>query len=69
MKLKRETKIMDHEGRLRKLSNLLKWSNTLIIGVSENGEREKGVERFSEQIIAENVPNLGKHADIKIQEA
>ena len=32
-------------------------------------EREKGIEGLCQQIIAENVHNLGKDTDIKIQEA
>ena len=66
---KRETKVRDHKGRLRKLSNLLKHNNICIIGVPEDEEKEKGKEGLFEQIIAENFPNLGKDTDIKIQEA
>ena len=40
----------------------IKGTNIYIIGVSE--EREEGAE-----IIAENVPNQGKEADIQVQEA
>ena len=32
-------------------------------------EREEGAENLSEEIIAENFPNLGKEADIQVQEA
>ena len=35
----------------------------------EEEEREIGVEGLCEQIIVENIPNLGKDTDIKIQEA
>ena len=66
---KRETKVMDHKGRLRELRNVLKCSNIHIIRVPEDVEREKGEEHLFEQITAESFPNLGKDTDIKIQEA
>ena len=65
---KRETKAKDHEIIIRELSDSLQ-RNVRIIGVPEDEEREKKVENLCEQIIAENFPNLGKDADIKIQEA
>lgn len=60
---------MDHECRLRKLSNSIKCSNIRIMGVPEDGEREKGAEGLFEQIIAEDFPNLRKDTDIQIQDA
>jgi len=36
---KRETKVMDHKGRLRELSNLLKQNNIHIIGVQDDGKK------------------------------
>ena len=44
---------MDHEGRLRELSNLLKFNNIHIIGVPEDEERDKEEEGLFKQIIAE----------------
>lgn len=41
---KRERKVVDHKGRLRELSNLLKCNNIPIIGVPEDKEREKEAE-------------------------
>ena len=67
-KRKRETEAKEHNLRIREISDSLK-RNIRIIGVSEDGEREKGVEALCEEIIAENFPNLGKDTDIKIQEA
>ena len=58
---------MDHEGRLRELSNSLKHNNIRIIGVPEE-QKEKGAEGLFEQITAENFPNLGKDIDLEIQE-
>ena len=46
-------------NRLRELSDSVKC-NILIIGVSEEEEREKGAENLFEEIIAENLFNLGK---------
>ena len=58
----------EHDLRIREISDSLK-RNIRIIGVPEDEKREKGVEGLCEQIMAENFPNLGKDADIKIQEA
>ena len=49
---KREPKVMDHEGRLRELNNLLKHSNICIKRVPENEERVKGEKGLFKQIIA-----------------
>ena len=65
-KKKRETKLMNNEGRLRETSDLLKWSNTCIIGVPEEEDKVKGPKVLFEQIITENFPSLGKETDIKI---
>ena len=65
---KRETKAKEHDLRIREISDSLK-TNIRIIGVPEDEEREKGVERLCEQIIVETFPNLGKDTDIKIQKA
>ena len=61
------TKIIDHEGRLRELSDLLKSNSIHIIGVPEDDERERGAEGLFKKIRAENFPNLGKDTDINIQ--
>ena len=52
---------MDHEGRLRELSNLLKHNNICITGIPEDQERDKGSEGLFEQIIAENVSSGEGH--------
>ena len=39
------------------------------MGVSEGAEAEKGAERISEEIMAENFPNLVKYMTISLQEA
>ena len=59
---KKIKKIQEYEGRIRELSDAIKWNN-----ICE--EREKGAGGVLEQIIAENFPDLGKETDIEIQEA
>ena len=59
---KRDKKILDHEGRIRELSDSMKRNNIHVIGVEE--EREKGAEGVLEQTIAEKFTNLWKEADI-----
>ena len=66
---KRKTKAKGHNTRLGELSDLLKRNNIQIIGVPEDEEKDKGAEGLCEQIVTENLPNLGKDTDIKIQEA
>ena len=65
---KREIKAKEHNLRIREISDSLK-RNIRLIGVPEDEEKEKGVEGLCEQIIVENIPNLGKDTDSKIQEA
>ena len=42
--------------------------NLHLIGVPEGTERDRGPESVFEQIIAENLPNLGRETGIQIQE-
>ena len=63
-----DKKIHEYEGRIREQSDAIKENNICIIGISEE-EREKGAEGVLEQIIAENVPGMGKETGIEIQEA
>ena len=64
---KREIKAKQHDLRIREISDSLKRNN--IRTVPEEKEREIGIEGLCEQIIVENLLNLGKDTDIKIQEA
>lgn len=66
---KRGRKVFDHKCRFRKLSDSIKHNYIHIIGVLQQEEREKEAEDIFEQIIDGNFPNLGKEADIQIQEA
>ena len=62
-------RIQEYEGKIRELSDAIKWNNIHIIGIPEEQEREKGAEGVLEEIIAENFPDLGKEKGIEIQEA
>ena len=39
-KRKRQKKILGHEGRIRELSDSMKWNSICIIGVPEEEERK-----------------------------
>ena len=59
-----------HKGRMWEISDTIKQSNTTVIGIQEDEERER--ERADdrlEQVTAENSPNLGKETGIQAQEA
>ena len=56
------------ENSLRDLWDI-KRTNTCIIGVPEREETEKRPEKISEEIIAENFPNMGKDISNQVQEA
>ena len=45
------------------------WTNICIIGILEGEDREKGTESLFKEIIAENIPGIGKETDIQGQEA
>ena len=62
-------KLLDQECRHRELSNFIKHNNICIIEVPEAEKKQKGAVGLFEEIIAENIPNLGEETDIKIQEA
>ena len=63
MKLTKVERIIEHENRLMELSDFIKHNNIHIIGVPKE-ERESGAENIFEELIAENLPNLGKERDI-----
>ena len=56
-----------HERNIREWWDNIKQLNIHITGISEREEKENGIENTSEEIIAENLPNL-KETDIKMQE-
>ena len=61
--------MMDHESRLREVSDSIKYNNIHTTGLPKEEEREKGEEVLFEEIIANKFPNLGKETDIHIKEA
>ena len=62
---------MDREHRLREFSYSIKSNKINILGISvkKKKEREKRAESLFEEIIAENIPNMGKERDRETQEA
>jgi len=65
---KRDKQLLDHEGRIREISDTIKQNNIRITGIPEEEERERGAKGILGQIIVENFPNLGKKTGNKIQE-
>ena len=65
----KEKTMKRNEDSLRDLWNNIKCTNIHIIGVSDGEEREKGPEKIFEEIIVENVPNMGKEIATQVQEA
>ena len=66
---KREKRLKINEESLRELWDNVKHTNIRFIGVPEGEEREKETEKIFQEIIAKNVPNMGKEAPTQIQEA
>ena len=56
----RDKRISRNERILRELCDQSKWNNIHIIGVPEEGEREKGIESVFKEVIAGNFPSLRK---------
>ena len=57
------------EDSLRDLWNNIKPTNIQIIGVPEEEEKKKGYEKFFEEVIVENFPNMEKKIVNQVQEA
>ena len=69
-KIKYKEKIMKRiEDSLRDLWDNIKYTNILIIEVTEEEEKEKGSEKIFEKIIVEKFPNMGKEIVNQVQEA
>ena len=66
---KRDKQILDHEERIREISDTIRRHNIRIIGIPEEEERERGAEGILETIIGENFPNMANGTSIKMQEA
>ena len=57
------------EDSLRDLWDHIKRTHIRIIGVPEEEEKKKGYEKFFEEIIVEDVPNIEKEIVNQVQEA
>ena len=57
------------EGSLRDVWDNIKCMNIQIIGIPEEEEKKKGYEKFFEEIIVENFPNMEKEIVNQVQEA
>ena len=68
MQNRKEKKDWKNEKSLRQLWDNVKRNNIRIIGVPEGEEREKGTEKIFLDIIAKNLPNMGKEPLTQIQE-
>ena len=64
----KEKRMKRIEDSLRDLWDNIKRTNIRIIGVPEE-EKKKGSEKIFEEIIVENVPNMGKEIVNRVQEA
>ena len=65
----KEKRMKRNEDSLRDLWDNIKHDNIRIIGVPEGEEREKGPEKIFEEIIVENLPNIGKEIATQVQGA
>ena len=65
----KEKRMKRNEGSLRHLWDNIKRANIQIIEVPEGEEREEGPEKIIEEIIVENLPNMGKEIATQVQEA
>ena len=57
---KKKKKIKRNEDNLRDLWDNVKCPNIQIIGVPEEEDKKKGLEKMLEEIIVENFPKMGK---------
>lgn len=58
----KEKNMKRNEECLRELWDTLKCINIHIIGMPEGEDREKGPDKLFEEIIAKNLPNVGKES-------
>ena len=64
----KEKRMKGIQDSLRDLWDYIKCTNIRIIGVPEEEEKKKGTENISEEIIVENIPNMGKELINQVQE-
>ena len=65
---KKEKRIKRNEDNFRDLWDNVICPNIQIIGVPEEEDKKKGHEKILEEIIAENVPKMGKEIVTQVQE-
>ena len=65
----KEKRMKRIEDNLRDLWDNNKRINIRILGVPEEEEKKKGSEKIFEEIIVENLPNMGKEIVTQVQEA
>ena len=65
----KEKRMKRTEDSLRDLWDNIKRTNSRIIGVPEEEEKKKGCEKFFEEIVVENSPNMQKEIVNQVQEA
>ena len=58
-----------NEDSLRDLWDNIKSTNICVLGVPEGEKREKRTKSTTEEIIAENFPNMGNETVTQVQEA
>ena len=64
----KEKKMKRIEDSLRDIWDNIKCANIQILGVPEKEEKKKGYEKIFEEIIVENLPNMGKEIVNQVQE-
>ena len=64
----KEKRMKRNEDSLREFWDNIKCTNTCIIVVLEEQEREKGPEKIFEEIITKKFPNMGKETLTQVQE-
>ena len=64
-----EKRMKRNKDSLRDIWDNIRCTNICIVGVLEGKEREKGPQKISEEIIAENLSNMGKETVYQVQEA
>ena len=64
----KEKRMKRIEDSLRDLWDNIKLTSILIIGIPEEEEEKRGTEKIFEEIIVENIHNMGKEIVNQIQE-
>ena len=65
----KEKRMKRIEDSLRDLWDNIKCTNIRTIGVPEEEQKKKGTDKIFEEIIVENMPNMGKEIVNQVQEA